>query len=301
MSVEFNSTIRSSVLSQLGQQQVDTQAPDARKALGEADMSAIMQKIGGFDALKSGVEIAQPGGGKEGAGAPPAGLGEKLNKMTSVSDIFQVMALFQQISQEARNAAREDRQATLDMRVQQMGEAAQKMRDAAMERLIGTCVQAGVQVASAAIQIGVSVGSLKATMKAENMNLQAKELQAGAAQAKAQNLPNMAKELGAASENMRNASMALNNKVQQAGMLCKNAGDIALSAGSIIKGGFDYGAANLDADKVEADKKAEIARLGYDRASDMMQQMRDIIRDIQSKLSEMDRSTSETNKQITRI
>lgn len=269
MSVEFNSTIRSSVLSQLGQQQVDTQAPVARKALGEADMSAIMQKIGGFDALKSGIEIAQPDGGKDGAGAPPAGLGDKLNKLTSVSDIFQVMALFQQISQEARNAAREDRQAQLDLRVQQMGEAAQKMRDAAMERLVGTCVQAGVQVASAAIQIGGAVSGLKANFKATSLDAQ--------------------------------AATALNTKIQLTGQIYKAAGDIALSAGSIIKGGFDYGAANLDADKVEADKKAEIARLGYDRASDMMQQMRDVIRDIQSKLAEMDRSTSETNKQITRI
>lgn len=272
----------------------------AQPQLGTADLTSILARGGIQGQTGTGTPLSIPGPAGDTANPPP-GLGSKLEKMSSMSDIYQIMALFQELSQDARNSARTDRHAQLELRMEQMGQAAQKMRDAATERLIGTCVQAGVQIAASAVTIGISAGSLSSTIKAENMNIQAKSMAAGAEQAKALNLPNMSASLQNSADGLRSASFVMSNKTQQISQICKSAGEIVTASGSIIKGGYEHSAGNKEADKVLHDKQAEMHRLGYDNANEVMQQMRDLIRDLQSKLAELDRSTSETNKQITRI
>lgn len=249
----------------------------------------------------------------------PGGLSDKLDKMSQITDVYAVMALFQQVSQEARNTAREQRQAEMQERVEALGQAAEKMRDAALKRLIATCVQAGIQAAGGAIKIGTSAASLRGAIKAGKMSTEGQKLAQQAtnkrniadkaagfktdkfdASHQVAALRKEASSLDARAATFNNRAAAINARSNAQNQIGSGSADMISSAGTIIKGGLDYSAALDDAEKAELEKKAEMARAAFDRANETMQQMRDIIRDIQSKLAEMERSSHDTMKQITR-
>lgn len=70
--------------------------------------------------------------------------------------------------------------------------------------------------------------------------------------------------------------------------------------GGMGKSGLDFGAQQLEAGKADAERLATLASSKYDQANETMQQMRDLIRDVQAKLSEIEQSGSDTRKQIVR-
>jgi hypothetical protein len=214
----------------------------------------------------------------------PTGLTDKLGAASDITDIYSVMALFQQISQEARGSAREQRHAEMELRMESLGKAADEMREAALKRLIGTCVQAGVQAASGAFKIGMGSAGIKDAMKADKF-----------AQAATK----------AGSETVEGAALAtraasVNAAGQARQMVGNGVADIMGAVGTVVKGGLDYSAGLDDAEKLNHDKQTELHRAAYDRANETMQQMMDVMRDIRSKLSEIENSANDTAKQITR-
>lgn len=252
-------------------------------------------------------------------GEVPDELDAKLEKMAQITDIYAVMALFQKLSQQARDTAREERMAAMEARVAALGQAADKMREAAKWRLWGTVAQASMQIVSAAGKIGASATSIKGSVKAGDLSTKAQKLSQQAAQRheiadqaagvktnkfdSSTHVAKMRREANALDDQARSLNTqasALNAKISARQGVIGGTSEIVASTGSIIKGGFDYMAARRDAEKMELETKAELERAAYDRANETMQQMRDIIRDIQSKLAEMERSTHETNRQITR-
>lgn len=75
---------------------------------------------------------------------------------------------------------------------------------------------------------------------------------------------------------------------------------IAQGIGSTAQSGFEFAAQMTDASKADLDKDATLAQSKYDQANETMQQMRDLIRDVQGKLAEIEQSAHDTRTQILR-
>src|SRR5690606_32229277 len=73
---------------------------------------------------------------------------------TAEPDIFAMMALFQEIAQEMRNAARTERQASMDAQVGALHQAADKIKEAAEARFKGALAQGISQIIGGAISVG---------------------------------------------------------------------------------------------------------------------------------------------------
>jgi hypothetical protein len=78
------------------------------------------------------------------------------------ADMYAVMALFQKISQEMRNASRTQRATELQTQVSTLESAAQKIREAASQRYNAAIAQGVFQIAGGLTQMGTSFGSLSA-------------------------------------------------------------------------------------------------------------------------------------------
>lgn len=293
-----------------GSQGADQTKASGQPALGNADLSNINSKQ--WEVLKNQGDLPLPAARGD-AGTPPPGLDGKLEKMSQITDIYSVMALFQEVSQDARSAAREQRHAETQQRMEAMGAAADKMRDAAVKRLIATCVQAGVQAASGAMKIGTAGVSIKGAMKAGKLSAEGQKLSQQAAQTNKiadrasgssagtiKQLNSQAKSFETQATSFNNRAQSVNTQSHAKTQIGNGTADIFGSVGTAVKGGLDYSASLDDAAKADLDKEAEMHRAARERANDTMQQMKDIIRDIQAKLSEIERSSNDTAKQITR-
>ena len=70
--------------------------------------------------------------------------------------------------------------------------------------------------------------------------------------------------------------------------------------GGIVGAGFTNKADLADAKRAELEAQAKVHETAVGHASDLMQQMMDIIRDIRDKLSSIEQATLETNRGIAR-
>ena len=93
----------------------------------------------------------------------PAGAAAALSQLTGqsmVADMYAVLALFAKIAQEQRTSAREVRHSEMAAQVKSLMSAAQEIRDAAHERMVGAMVSGVMQIAAGAVQVG---GGVKAS------------------------------------------------------------------------------------------------------------------------------------------
>lgn len=144
-------------------------------------------------------------------------------------DISAAMALFQEKTQELRDAARSARSSEMQAQISSLQEAAQKIRDAATDRLKGAIVSGTMQI------------------------------------------------IGGASFNQ-----------------------VTGGIGSIAQAAMEHKAAQHDARKAELEADARVHEEARNQANDLMQQMNEIIRDVRDKLSEISRSSLETQRGIAR-
>ncbi|WP_142848241.1 type III secretion system translocon subunit SctB [Telmatospirillum sp. J64-1] len=219
--------------------------------LGEADLKAASSR---FLALSQGdLQIPNPNGKSTASDE----LNTKLDSLSNhvAGDIFTMMALFQKLGQEMRTAAREERLAETQIQMQALGDAANKMREAAQARLTGAIIQGTMQIAG-----GIAQG------------------------------------MGAMAAGGAKTDSAAQINMQQG----RAASEVFNGIGAIANGICQFQASLADADKADLDKLATLHGAKRDQAQEMMQAMRDLIKDIQDKLAAIEQSSHDTNKSIVR-
>ncbi|MGZ8141121.1 type III secretion system translocon subunit SctB [Bordetella bronchiseptica] len=227
-------------------------------------------------------------------------------------DIYALMAVLQQASQQMRDAARIARDAEATRQTQALGDAASQMRQAASERMAGAIVAGAMQIAGGFVQLGAglaaglqAMGGAAAQAKGAAFSEQAStsrkvaaglhdapELQA-TVQARATQLEAQAASFGADAARSSAKSQRVSS-VAQAGAAA--AGGI----GGLASAAQERRAAEHEARRAELDVEAKVHETASRRADEAMQQMLDIIRGIREKLAGMEQSRSETARSVAR-
>jgi len=208
-----------------------------------------------------------------------------LSADTISGDIYSVMALFQQMAQTQRNAARELRQTETQAQVSDLLNAAQQMRDAAEDRMTGA-------IFAGAMQIVGGIGQIAGGATAFGMNMKGagKTIESGELLVEKPDLSTIAK--GEAEKWSAKAGLA--------SALGQGSGGIAGGIGAIFNATKEQEAAGHDARRSELEASAKVHDTGAQQANDMMQQMMDVIRDVRDKLGAMEQSRAETIRGIAR-
>lgn len=259
-------------------------SPDVLKAFAEnaktiaAENAALEQKMVGSPAALLSQPMADMVkqlqdtiGGARNLQAPEgplgAGAGSTLDQLSKLSeqdvqtDIYAFMALFQQLAQTMRTSAREVRQNELQAQVDTLKSAAQEIRNAAQDRMVGAMTSGAFQIAGGMAQVGSGI--------AQGVTL-GKGGEFAESQAKRQS------DIG--------------------GGLSGIAGGI----GTMVNASQERKAAEHDAKKSELEAQSKVHDSGMQQASEMAQQMMDVIRDVREKLSAIEQSRMETNRGIAR-
>lgn len=227
-------------------------------------------------------------------------------------DIYALMAVLQQASQQMREAARVTRDAEATRQTQALGDAASQMRQAANERMAGAIVAGAMQMAGGLVQLGAgltaglqAMSGAAAQAKGAAFSEQAStsrkvaaglhdapELQA-TVQARATQLEAQAASFGAEAARSSAKSQRVSS-VAQAG--AATAGGI----GGLTSAAQERRAAEHEARRAELEVEAKVHETASRRADEAMQQMLDIIRGIREKLVGMEQSRSETVRSVAR-
>lgn len=184
-----------------------------------------------------------------------------LSEQDVQTDIYAFMALFQQMAQTMRTSAREVRQSEMEAQVGALKNAAQEMRNAAQDRMVGAMVAGAFQIAGGLAQVGAGV-------------MQGRTL-AG------------------------NGPFAESQAKRQSDMGGGVSG-IAGGIGSMVNASQERKAAEHDAKKAELEAQSKVHESGMQQASELAQQMMDVIRDVREKLAAIEQSRMETNRGIAR-
>ncbi|SEJ51091.1 type III secretion system translocon subunit SctB [Achromobacter sp. NFACC18-2] len=176
-------------------------------------------------------------------------------------DLYAFMALFQQLAQTMRTSAREVRQAEMTAQVNTLKSAAQEIRNAAQDRMIGAMTAGAFQIAGGLAQVGSGI-------------MQGRTLAAG-------------------------GQFAESQAKKQSDMGGGLSG-IASGIGSMVNASQERKAAEHDAKKAELEAQAKVHESGTQQASELAQQMMDVIRDVREKLGAIEQSRMETNRGIAR-
>jgi hypothetical protein len=227
---------------------------------------------------------------------PWVGLGEE----DVQGDMYAVMALFQKMAQEQRNAAREVRGAEMEAQVSSLKSAAQEIRSAAQDRFVGAVVSGAMQIVGGAMSIGAGVAGGLASLKGG-----AKTIESGQKTEMAGELRMMGDSNGA--DVMTGTAKILDGQAtryaaggQMLNAIGQGSSGIAGGIGTIVNAHQEKDAAQHDAKKAELEADAKVHDSGVQQANDLMQQMMDVIRDVRDKLSSIDQSRIETNRGIAR-
>lgn len=172
----------------------------------------------------------------------------------------------------------------MQAQVSSLQNAAEKMKDAAAERLTAAVVQGAMQIAGGVMQVGLSAASISNTVKGAKMGAEADAMS-----------PKAAVMTGAKADA---AKLTATGQAQVS--YAQASGGITAGLGGIIGASFTHKADLLEADKMNLETQAKVAETGVQHANDMMQQMMDVIRDVREKLSSIQQASIETNRGIAR-
>ncbi|EHK65678.1 type III secretion system translocon subunit SctB [Achromobacter arsenitoxydans] len=238
----------------------------ALSAAGNIDSAAFAQLAAAIEKQMQdgvgGVRHLQEPEGK--LGADVAGTLAQLGGLSEQdlqTDIYAFMALFQKMAQEMRTSARETRQSEMNAQIDALKGAAQEMRNAAQDRMVGAMVAGAFQIAGGLAQVGSGIA-------------QGATLNAG----------------GKFAESHAKKQSDIGGGVS----------GIAGGIGSMANAGMERKAAEHDAKKTELEAQAKVHESGTQQASEMAQQMMDVIRDVRDKLGAIEQSRMETNRGIAR-
>ncbi len=233
-----------------------------------------------------------------------AGAMNALNRLSgsAEADIFALMALFQEIAQEQRNAARTERMASMDAQINALHSAADKIKEAAEARFKGALAQGIAQIVGGALSVGSGVVSGVAGFKSASSTLSGHK----AGQAAVNSAPE-----GASGKTLArlydHAAAPGNAAAARAGAVAQTAGPVgqglsgvANAAGSMVQAGYERDAAEADADRARLEADAKKLEAGTQEANEIMQQMMQIMQDVRDKLGAIQQSHSETARGIAR-
>lgn len=270
--------------------------PDSR-GLTDAERIAAAHKL--LEIANREVDPSETPTPKTAAGVtqiPWVGLGEE----DVQGDMYAVMALFQKMAQEQRNAAREVRGAEMQAQVSSLKDAAQEIRSAAQDRFVGAVVSGAMQIVGGAISMGAGIAGGAASLKGG-----AKTIESGQKTEMAGELRMMGDSNGA--DVMTGTAKILDGQAtryaaggQMLNSIGQGSSGIAGGIGTIVNAHQEKDAAQHDAKKAELEADAKVHDSGVQQANDLMQQMMDVIRDVRDKLSSIDQSRIETNRGIAR-
>ena len=184
------------------------------------------------------------------------------------TDIQAFMALFTQLAQQMRKAAREQRQNELQAQVGAIENAADQIEEAAAKRFVGAVLQGATQIGSGVLGL-MQAGHTAARLYRANPA----DLQTGS---------KFLTELGMVQGRY-------------------NAGSQLLSgSGTIISGGLELAASVDDADAKRAEADGTAAQARREAAQEVAQNMADLLRDIREQLRAIAQSTLESNRGMAR-
>lgn len=201
-------------------------------------------------------------------------------------DVNAMMAMFQRLSQEMRNANRQIRASELDAQVSDLLGAANKMETAAIYRLAAGCVQGGMQIASGAIQVG---GAFKA-------GYDLKKSQPDTAAATDTSTTGS----GAAAANSTASAIPPDKAFDLTMARTKAASDITGGVSEVASSLLKFGADSADVEAKRMEATARLHESASSEANEMMQQMLEVIRDVRDKISTIQQASIETNRGIAR-
>lgn len=247
-------------------------------------------------------------GGKAGAGASPAELLRKPGSGASeaaaqaslmqgmagsdanlTGDIFAVMALFQQMAQQMRGAARETRQAEMTSQVSSLQSAAEQIRSAAQDRFDGAVTAGAMQIGAGALSIGAGAYSGSKAVAGGK----AADLAGAQSKAAGGSLADVTAARGEAAKSFDAAAIRM-------GQYTSGASSALTGTGTIVSAHTDKAAAQHDAQKAKLEASSKVHEAGVSAANDLMQQMMDVIRDVRDKLGAIQQAQVETTRGIAR-
>lgn len=248
-------------------------APPPAAGFTELDATQYVARGGAADKLAA-LGLPLP------SGNAAAGAADALSKLmgSAETDMYAVMALFQKMAQEQRNAARTERAASMGAQVQALNSAADKIKEAAEERFKGALAQGISQIVGGVVQAGAGIGGMAAMGASARMTTTSSPLTA-------QQTVTQAKLDGFAA-NSSGIGQGLSG--------------VAGGVGGIIQANYDRKAGEADAARAHLEADAKVFESGVQHANDLMQQMMDVIRDVRDKLGAIEQSRSETNRGIAR-
>jgi hypothetical protein len=205
--------------------------------------------------------------------------------------------LMHEMGNEQRQAAREARHAARDLQQSELMNAAQKTRDAGMMNLIGGMVSAGVQAASAGIQLA---GSIKGGVQAQKQATQMTQKYEGVT-----NDGFIGPKTQAQAKADFHARMDIQSTATKTGDMITQrwtATSQLVGAGApLAQGLFAYLGSLEEAEKSELEARATKAQTHADDESERMQLFQDLIQKAQQFLQEANRSNNEAFKNTLQI
>lgn len=209
------------------------------------------------------------------------------------ADIFSMMKLFQGMEREERNSARMSREVSLQTKVGQLESQATEMEKAGEKRFESAMINGAMQIVGGAMSVGMAgAGAYKQvqgirTEAAGNASIARGDMAEGGL------------------NNSWGATMQTMGKTQTAsgmamGQSAGGIGQMASGLGGVAAAFSDKEAAAADVAAKRAETNATVADTAIQAANDRMQRAKEIIDDMMSKISDMERSNIETNKGIAR-
>lgn len=255
----------------------------------------------------------------------------KFDSQTLGFDIYSVMALFQKLAQTQRDTSRELRQANLQAQVSSLQGAAQDMRKAAEERMVGAIVAGSMQLAGGLVSIGSGVMSGMQALKAGKSLDESNKLTPEGLDPKSKGkmgdseieMVDLSKKgttgttdsLGGTTldsevgklDKMQSQATQLKqdfevqmHKAQVTQMVGKGVSESMGGIGGIVHATQDRKGAELDAAAKDKETQAKVFESNVQQSNDLMQQTLDMIRDVRDKLGSIEQSSTETNRGIAR-
>jgi len=191
----------------------------------------------------------------------------------AMTDVFQLMELIHQLSNEQKKSSREARQAERDMQYAELDSAVDKMKEAARAAL-GAAIAGGV---FSIVQGGVSIGSgASGLSKLKNLD-------------KPDSLP---PGVEGPLNKPKNIDLEV-QKITNMGRIGDGVGSVTGGIGQMVSGGMQYQSSMAQAAQKEHEAEAQKAETRAQSETDFMQNLQDVIRDVQNKLQAIQQSNAE--------
>jgi hypothetical protein len=228
-------------------------------------------------------------------------------------DMMAFMAIFQQIAQTLRTSNRESRVAETAAQVTSLNASADKITEAANLRYSAAQIQADYAIAASAVTIGLSVASIgmtagsayksykgsQSTQMGESIAAEPKNL-SGVDTKFQSTMKADASAFSAAGNKLSAQGAALGGSARTMGELGQGISGTIKAAGDKKASEDEKGAAGQDALGAKDQAEAKMHEANSQIASDVMQAMQDIIRDIKEKVQAMEQAQVDTVKAIAR-